>query len=285
MEDLALHPLTKQQLDSFMSAPSHALLLTGQTGSGKRTLAIRLAEKVLELPGGSFAGHPYALLIEPEDGKAIGIEAVRRLEQFLTLKVPGKQAYDRAIIIEDAHLLTIEAQNALLKMLEEPPQGTILILTANHAQTLLPTIRSRAQSIPVSRLDRAGLEAYFSGQNFDGQAVKRAYAISGGLPGLMHALLHEEDHPLIVATERARKLLSQSSYERLAAVDELSKQRALAIDVTTILQQMAHVSLQTATGAAARKWQGVLTASYDADEALSNSAQPKLVLTKLMLSL
>lgn len=286
MKDLVLHPLTRRQLEAFAAKPSHALILIGPTGSGKRTLALRLAETVLQLPDGGFSTHPYALLITPEtDGKAIGIEAVRNLEQFLSLKVPGKAEHDRAVVIEDAHLLTTEAQNALLKMLEEPPLGTLIILTVNHEQGVLPTIRSRAQSVPVGRLDRPALDIHFKTQGFEKTAIDRAYAISGGLPGLMDALLNESEHSLIQATDYARRLLSQSAYERLTLVDELAKQRPLAIDVTAILQQMAHVALQTASGPAAKKWQSVLRAGYEAGEALSNSGQPKLVLTRLMLSL
>lgn len=285
MKQLILNPLTRQQAEAFTTRPSHALMLVGPTGSGKHTLAISLAESVLELPDGGFADHPYALLVAPEDGKAIGIEAARKLEQFLALKVPGKSTHDRAIIIEDAHLLTTEAQNALLKTLEEPPEGTILILTASHEQAVLPTIRSRAQAIPVGRLERGNLESHFAEQNFDKASIDRAYAISGGLPGLMHALLNEGEHPLVQATEKARELLSRSAYERLAMVDELAKQKALALDTTVILQQMARLSLQTASGPAAKKWHGVLKASYSANEALLVNAQPKLVLTQLMLSL
>lgn len=286
MKDLALHPLTRQQIEAYVSAPSHALLLTGPSGSGKRTLASSLVETVLELPENGFASHPYGLLIAPEaEGKAIGIEAVRQLEQFLARKVPGKAEYDRAIIIENAHLLTLEAQNALLKTLEEPPAGTIVVLTVSYPQAVLPTIRSRAQAIPVTRLERLGLTDYFSNKGFSKPDINQAYAISGGLPGLMYALLSEADHPLKVATERARQLLSQSSYQRLLSVDELAKQRALATDITFILQQMAHVSLQTATGQAAKKWQAVLSASYNTAEALAGSAQPKLALTNLMLIL
>ncbi|HXE09818.1 MAG TPA: hypothetical protein VN554_00120 [Verrucomicrobiae bacterium] len=286
MKDLTLHPLTRQQLEVFIAAPSHALLLIGPTGSGKHTLALQLAETVLQLPDGGFIGHPYSLLIAPEtEGKAIGIEAVRELEQFLALKVPGKTEHDRAVVIENAHLLTLEAQNALLKMLEEPPTGTLIILTINHEQGVLPTIRSRAQAVSIGRLEPAALIVHFKKQGFEEQAIERAYAISGGLPGLMDALLQESEHPLIQATDYARRLLSQSAYERLTLVDELAKQRPLALDLTSILQQMAHVALQTASGPAAKKWQAVLRAGYEAGEALSGNGQSKLVLTRLMLSL
>jgi DNA polymerase-3 subunit delta' len=285
MKQLMLNPLTKQQVGAFIANPSHALMLVGPTGSGKHTLAVNLAETLLALPDGSFDDHPYTLLVAPEDGKTIGIEAARQLEQFLTLKVPGTSTHDRIIIIEDAHLLTTEAQNALLKTLEEPPEGTVLILTVSHEQTVLPTIRSRAQAIPVGRLERGSLEAHFAKQNFDKTSIDRAYAISGGLPGLMSALLSDADHPLVAATEKARELLSRSAYERLAMVDELAKQKPLALDTTVILQQMARLSLQTASGKAAQKWHNVLAASYEAGEALLSNVQPKLVLTKLMLSL
>ncbi len=286
MKDLVLHQLTRQRSESFAAAPSHALILSGPTGSGKRTLAVRMAEVILDLPADAFEGHPYTLIIAPEEeGKAIGIEAVRRLERFTALKVPGKSAHDRAVLIENAHMMTVEAQNALLKLLEEPPEGTVMILTVNHEQTMLPTIRSRAQSIPVGRVERAVLDRYFSARGFDEQTIGRAYDISGGLPGLMHAMLDESEHPLLLATDYARKLLSQSVYERLTLVDELAKQKILAMDICNILQQMAHVSLQTANGQAAKKWQTVLRAAYDASEALAVSAQPKLALTNLMLSL
>ncbi len=286
MADLVVHPLTIKQLENFTSAPAHALMLVGPTGSGKLALATRLAESLLELPSDSFATHPYGLIIRPEvDKKTITIDAVRQMEQFLSLKVPVKTANSRVIIIEDAHLLGTEAQNALLKTLEEPPEGTLLILTVSHEQALLPTIRSRAATIQVNRTERGQLETYFGKQDHDAKSVGQAYAISGGLPGLMNALLTDEEHPLKEATEWARRLLSQSTYERLTNVDELSKQRQLAINVAFILQQMARVSLQTASGRAAKKWRKILEAGYEAEEALNASAQPKLVLTELLLNL
>jgi len=277
-------PQTRTQLEAYLVSPTQAVLLTGPRGSGKFTLAVRLAEQALDLAPGKFTDYGYGMIVRPEDGKAIGIEAARQLERFLSLKVPSKRSVNRAVIIDDGHLLTAEAQNALLKTLEEPPAGTILILTASHGQALLPTIRSRVQSIAVRRPAQAALIAHFRRNGFEEAQIKQAYAMGGGLPGLMQALLSDDDHPLKAAAAQARQLLSQPLFERLITVDALAKQRELAIDTVDILQQMAHIGLQNAAGKAAERWQKILTASYQAAEALSTSGQLKLVLTNLALS-
>jgi len=283
MSDLVIHPYTEKQLKLFAERPSHTLLLAGPTGSGKLTLAIQLASNVLGLQAAAFADYPYKLVVSSEDGK-IGIDTIRELDGFLSLKVPRQADYNRAVIIENAQGLGLEAQNALLKTLEEPPAGVLIILTVDSEQSLLPTIRSRAQSITVKRPEKAQLELFF-GSQFDQNATAQAYAVSAGLPGLMKALLQEADHPLLQATDYARRLLSQSAYERLLVADELSKQKQLAADVAFILQQMAHVSLQSADNARGKRWQAIMEAGYQASEALAANAQPKLAVVNLMLNL
>jgi RecA/RadA recombinase len=280
---LILHEHTSQQLAAFINSPSHALLIIGPKGSGKRSVADHLIKEIM--PAKSVVDHPYGRIVASDDGKAIGIEVIRELEHFLSLKVPGKAAIDRFMIFEDAHLLTIEAQNALLKTLEEPPKGSIIIMTAAHEQALLPTIRSRAQAIKLNKPTMTALESYFNDQGHDLQAVKKAASISGGLPGLMNTLLTNQEHPLTLATDYARKILSKTSYERLLMVDELARNKALALDICFILQQMAHVSLQKAEGATAKKWQAIMQAAYEATGQLSQNSQPKLALDNLMLSL
>lgn len=281
MTDL-LHPLTGRQLKDFIGKPSHAVAVIGPGGAGKVRVADRLAEELLKQP---LEDYPYKLRITAEDGKSIGIEAVRQLEHFFSLKVPRSASVNRIVIIEDAHLLTLEAQNSLLKTLEEPPAGSVLILTSAGEQALLPTVRSRLQTITVKRPGKPASEQYFAALGYSQKDIDQAYAISGGLTGLMQALLGNTSHPLLEAVKYARLLLSQSAYERLLLVDELAKDRELSINIADILQQMADISLQTATGAAAKKWQSVLEAAYQASEALGSNAQPKLVLTRLMLKL
>jgi DNA polymerase III delta prime subunit len=79
--------------------------------------------------------------------ESIGIERIKKLQQRLYLK-PLK-SLQKACVINDAQLLTTEAQNAMLKFLEEPPDNTIIFLTASTKEALLPTILSRCQVIEL----------------------------------------------------------------------------------------------------------------------------------------
>lgn len=95
-------------------------------------------------------------LIEKDTAKdakqSIGIEEVKNMQRKISLK-PIKSP-TKAVIIEDAQLLTTEAQNALLKVLEEPPENTLLILGSDTKEALLPTILSRCQVIELGEDQR-----------------------------------------------------------------------------------------------------------------------------------
>lgn len=164
-------------------AMPHALLFTGIEGVGKRTTAKVAAmalncpegtKSVAEGPAGAFdrpcrhctfcrramdAKHPDVIEITPRKG-ILRISQIRDLLATLTMK--PFSAVSRVVIICDAHTMNREAGNALLKILEEPPKGTILILTARQRSDLLPTIVSRCRHIrftPLSAEDLAALLA------------------------------------------------------------------------------------------------------------------------------
>lgn len=285
MTPLVTHPVTARQLAAFAAQPSHALLLHGPVGSGKSVIADQLAATILDLEPEQLADYPYSLRLDGTIISAAAIEGVRQLEHFLSLRVPKSGMITRIVIITDAQKLSRQAQNALLKTIEEPPLATLLILTAPNQASVLPTISSRLQVIQIKRPSQQALLDYFTDSKNTPTAVEQAYAISGGLPGLMAALLTNADHPLRPATETARNLLQQTIYERLLLVDELAKQKPHVINTLFILQQMAHASLQTTAGAQFNRWQLIMQASYEASEQLNLSAQPKLVLDALMLKL
>lgn len=90
--------------------------------------------------------HPDILLVYPIGKKRqIRIEHIRQLQKFVSMK--PYEGRTKIVIIQDAHTLNIESGNALLKTLEEPPPGSIIILITHSPETLLPTIKSRAQDV------------------------------------------------------------------------------------------------------------------------------------------
>jgi DNA polymerase-3 subunit delta' len=94
------------------------------------------------LSGGCVDVTTYAL---PEDRKSIGIATIRELK-YKTQILP-QELSSNIFIVRDAHTMTPEAQNSLLKVLEEPPAGVYIFLLCDTAAALLPTVRSRAPSL------------------------------------------------------------------------------------------------------------------------------------------
>jgi replication-associated recombination protein RarA len=284
MAEFVFHASTKAFISNYAEHPTQSLLIAAPAGSGKKLLARQLVGKTLHIEPAAVAENPYVRIIQPEKD-TIGIEIIRALEQFLRLKVPTTQIYNRAVIIEDADKLTLESQNALLKTLEEPSLGVLLILTTGNQFSLLPTILSRVQVWQVQPPTKAMIQEYFEQVGYSTSDVTRMVHIAGLRPSLLHALLNNQDHALLPAITMARQILNGSSFDRLAMIDQLAKQKPLLTDTLGMLQQMASLSLETALPKDTTRWQTILAASYQADKAVNSNAQTKLALTNMMLQL
>jgi len=160
------HDAAIELLRSALSSEclAHSLLLSGPDGIGKRSLALAFAAWVYctnrgDDSCGECAGcrqvaaqsHPDLRLVTiPSGKKEIGVEQARDLKRWITLR--SAQGNTKIAILLDAEMLTLAAQNALLKTLEEPPAGSMLMVVANNADAMLATVRSRCQRIPLRPL-------------------------------------------------------------------------------------------------------------------------------------
>lgn len=147
---------------------AHGVLLAGIPGLGKGHLARALVASLMcssgydQRPCGSCKGcellkagsHPDLKVLEPEaPGKAIRVDQVRELVNFLG--TTAQQGGWKCVIIEPADAMNMQAANALLKSLEEPPGSSLIVLVSSNPSRLLPTLRSRCRQMTVKIPPRA----------------------------------------------------------------------------------------------------------------------------------
>ena len=174
---------------------AHALLIKGDQGIGKAKLALSLAASFLsesidlseeDIDEGKV---PDCKLINPDEGKEIiSIDQIRALKSFMlltSLKGKGKVA-----IINPAHAMNRAAANSLLKILEEPPQDTLIILISEANNNLPKTIISRVQIIEINRPTREDALNWLSSINPE-KDWEQIIDIFGSRPTLLNDLGYE----------------------------------------------------------------------------------------------
>lgn len=222
----------------------HAYLITGPPGLGRRTLALRFAQ-ALNCPTPSAPGEPCGkcktcrqiermqytdlVIVQAEkEGGTLKVEQIRSLRQVLSLKpYQGKYRVSLLLRFQEANP---SASNALLKTLEEAPAHDILILTADTAEQLLPTIVSRCETLRLRPLPVEAVEAYLKGCKADDATAHLLAHISGGRPGYALRLMQDKD-ALKSRADRLNEmqtLLHSTRTERFAYAEKLTDRRHAA---------------------------------------------------------
>lgn len=276
MTELLIAESAKSELEDFLKRPTHALLLAGAEGSGRLAIARMVASELLK--ANKLTESDKFRLIEPNENGVIAIDNIRDLKIFTKLKSEGR----RVIIVSEADRMPTPAQNSFLKLLEEPPNDTFIILTALEGK-LLPTVISRVQTIKIVPVTLDLAKNFFPS---DPKKIEQAHNLSGGRLGLLSELLESGDSsPLFIAAEDARQILAQDLFHRLCLIDALSKDKPRTQMLLTMLCQMSMAAMTRAEAGGIARWERVLAASYRAETALERNVTSKLILTELMLSL
>jgi DNA polymerase III delta prime subunit len=283
VEHAVLHPTAERLLDQFVAHPAHAVLLTGPVGIGKARIARSVAMQLLQVTSLENAAYFQEVGLEKN---SISIDQIRKLIQFFRLTVPGSAPIKRVAIIQEADSMGHEAQNALLKLLEEPPVGSVLILLSSVPDRLLPTIRSRTQLLTLPAPAKEAVAQHFATLGYDKETVHKTLLRTGSNFAEASRLLagDTEDQSL----QTVKQVLTGSPYDRMLLVDGLSKQKEQAATFVITLAAMAAAGLQAAASkntTAIPRWEQILEAANTAATALERSGNTKIVLTELMLAL
>lgn len=219
---------------------SHAYLLSGPEGSGKKMLAFAVAaalasktsgEKTLERIKNGFC--PDVSLVEPpQDKKTTGVDVVR--EFISTVALSPAELEFKMYIFDKADKLTPQAQNSLLKIIEEPPRGVYMFFLCEEPSSMLKTVRSRVQTVYMQRFSPDEIKAYFMARNdvsVSGERFEFASRICRGAIGKVTELLgNEKKFELYQSVDKiiglqAQKLRGASYFEFLKSVSDLSDSR------------------------------------------------------------
>lgn len=273
------NPLIQTAISSYCKDPVHALLIIGPKGSGKGYII----DQIIELMINKYINIEKYSIVPEKDKKNISIDQIKLLQSSLRTKKPNHTM----VIIKDSDLLTLESQNSLLKMLEEPPNNVHFLLTTSYSNNILITIKSRVntwQYIPPSKEQLLDfISSYNQSQNADS-----LLALSGGRMGLLSALLKDNDnHPLRQSIEEAKELLTESSAKRILRVDQLAKdtEKTATLLDALLLVCIAATKKSASKGLTYNNW--LLRAKYVQEAIIQNSSkvQAKLFLTRLFLVL
>ncbi len=219
----------------------HAILIEGELGIGKHTLAQHIASIAVctgqNAPCGECRGchlsqvgtHPDISVCSP-DGKSIKVDQIRTLRQNAYLKPTLCER--KVYIIENADTMNSAAQNALLKVLEEPPTGVIFILLVPSADSMLETIRSRCITLSLVPPERDEAAQYISScEHYSAAEIDAALEQSKNNIGIALSLLknNKENEFSQLARELLLDINGSSAIEMLSRLKPYEKDRA-AVD-------------------------------------------------------
>ena len=168
---------------------SHAHLICGEDGIGKSVLALNLAKLILK---GDLDREYVDIINYKTDKASFGVDDVRGIIEEVQKK--PFEGDKKVVIIHEGNKLTVQAQNALLKTIEEPPVGVYIIILCESLELVLDSIKSRCEIFKLTPLSKVELYEYAAIKGYDKNEdeIKAAIAFSSGIPGKIDRYLNDD---------------------------------------------------------------------------------------------
>lgn len=278
MLDELINTRTQSLLESYARQPSSSLILDGDADSGAHEICSTVIKQIL---GASHANN--IVIIEPEGGKSIGVEQVRQLKRTLMTAAGRIDEIARVAILRNAEKLTTEAQNSLLKLIEEPSRATLLILLVDNAGSLLKTVRSRCQIIKILPITKQQALTYSKTLGLDKVQAEKAFLLSSGKAKLFLEILNGTHSHTSEAIEKAKAFVSATPFERLKRQKELSDSSVLS-QLMNGLAIVAEAGLHGTNKTNRNRWENILRTTKHCQSLQERNTPTKLVYLHLCVS-
>ena len=193
--------------------------------------------------------HPDIVFVEREKDKAtLGVEPIRDMITECLIK----PFYNRhkVFIINEGDLLTPQAQNAFLKIIEEPPQYAVFIIVCTNSQILLETVRSRAVSVTFTPVSDNDIREYINTTYPDEPRVDFLVKYSMGIPGYVDRIIEREDFDELreEVLNLLPRLLSKNKIHAFDVADYIEEHKDNADEIYDMMLMYLRDAIVTATG-------------------------------------
>lgn len=275
------NPITKRWINAYIKRPKATLLINCNNDS---EAGIEVAEHIYNRLNSSPKTPLYK--VNKGEAKSLGIAEIRELQRYLTLRADNTAEYSRFVLVSDAEDLTVEAQNSLLKLLEELPDKTILILVTTDASRLLPTINSRCFHINVLPVTSGQATEYGHKAQVDDARVKKAYIISEGYVSVFKKLINSEDKSYEDIIDTAKKFIQSTVIERQEILSKIYKNDSGVDELLQSLKLTARSGMRNAKNLDAKqRWKNMLVKTINTEKQIESNVQTKLAMLALSVSL
>lgn len=224
----------QMRLEKLVKNPPHAVLLVGQSAHSSNYEARALADQIA-----GYEGTVRTVSLQ-KNLSSIGVDQIRGLYKETRSKRASKLRRD-VWIVEDAGAMSLEAQNAFLKLLEEPPSSVVFILAARQASETLATIQSRCLTLqcPAYQSDKAAEWLASKGIDTAGERTQLLFLAEGSVSELTQLAEDEAYRTMMIAVARDAKTLAfGTNFEKIVSVNALAGDREKALMATRLSVRM-----------------------------------------------
>ena len=224
----------------------HAFIFSGVDKIGKTSIALAFSKLILCSNNGCNDCRTCAdidknvfpdLCFISSQNNNIEIEKIRSIREFLNLK--SYNSKKKIAIIENAHLMGVDGQNSILKILEEPPKDSIIILVTSFPEMILATIKSRVQKIDFNGVSRKEIEEYLILKGADKKEAEEIGMFSSGKIGKAIELLEnkEEKEFFLETMKTIRFLMGQGFEKRFEYVKNIYEDKEKVAEILNIFER------------------------------------------------